>query len=349
MINKQNHLINDSTSLKEALGFLNHLAEDAILFVINSDDRLIGSLTDGDVRRGLIKGNTLDDNVYEFMHTSPKSIQKDDYTIYDILELKKEKIKIFPVIDKNRRVIKIINLKFFLSHLPLDVVLMAGGRGSRLRPMTDSIPKPLLKVGNKTIIDHNFDRLKKFGIDVFHISVRYLGEQLEEHFKKKNLNDINVDFIWEEDALGTIGALSLIDKFRHDHILIMNSDLLTNINYENFYMDFLENNADMSVATIPYKVNIPYAVIETNDKNVISLKEKPTYTYQSNAGIYIVKREILNNIPKKSFYNATDLMQKIINKGGSINYYPIHNYWLDIGKHDDFEKAQNDIINLDMS
>jgi dTDP-glucose pyrophosphorylase len=342
----KHHLIRKEASLKEALGRLDKLAADAILFVVDAETRLLGSLTDGDVRRGILKGKSLEESVENYIQSEPKSINKANYSLKEIIKLREQNFKVLPVLDADRRIINVINFRYQKSYLPLDALVMAGGRGSRLRPMTDSVPKPLLKVGNKAIIDHNIDRLRSYGIDDFHISVRYLGEQLEDHYNQKALNGTKLNFVWEEDALGTLGAASLIESFHHDYVLITNSDILTTMDYEDFFLDFFEKDADMSVATIPYQVDIPYAVMETNNHRVISFKEKPTYTYYSNGGIYIVKRELLNRIPKNSFYNATDLMEQLIKDGDKLISYPIHQYWLDVGKPEDFEKAQSDIKRL---
>ena len=161
---------------------------------------------------------------------------------------------------------------------------------------------------------------------------------------KKN---IKIKYIWEENPLGTIGAVSKIDNFKHDYILVTNSDLLTNLDYEHFFLDFLKKGADLAILTIPYQVNIPYAVLETvGEAEVKSFREKPTYTYFSNGGIYLMKREVLKYIPKETFYNATDLMEDLIKNGLRVTSYPFSGYWLDVGKHEDFNKAQFDIQNL---
>ena len=220
---------------------------------------------------------------------------------------------------------------------------MAGGLGSRLKPLTDSKPKPLLKVGEKTMIDHIIDRLQKFGVDNYWISIRYLGKQLESHLGDGVSRNATMKYIREDEPLGTIGAVSRIDDFKHDYVLVTNSDIITNLNYEEFFLDFVEKDADMSVVTIPYVIGIPYAVMETSNNHVISFKEKPKYTYYSNGGIYLIKRAIIDKIPKDVFYNSTDLMQKLIENGNKLVSYPIHEYWLDIGKHEDFEQAQKDI------
>ena len=343
MYNYKNHLIFESVQIKEALLILDKLTSDAILFVLNSKQQLIGSLTYGDVRRGLLKNLKIDDVVKLFIQENPKYIRKDNYNIKNIIELRNNNFKVIPIIDKDKKIINILNFRIQKSYLPVDAVIVAGGFGSRLKPLTDSIPKPLLKVGDKTIIDHNIDRLKKFGVDNYWLSVRYLGEQLVAHIGDGASRNITMKYVWEDEPLGTIGAVSKIENFKHDYVLVTNSDILTNLDYEDFFLDFIEKDADMSVVTIPYVVGIPYAVMETNNDHVISFKEKPKYTYYSNGGIYLIKRAILNRIPKGVFYNSTDLMQALIESGNKLVSYPTHLYWLDIGKHEDLEQAQEDI------
>jgi NDP-sugar pyrophosphorylase family protein len=232
------------------------------------------------------------------------------------------------------------------SYLPIDAVIMAGGRGQRLSPLTDSIPKPLLLVGDKPIIDHNISRLSQYGIDDFWISVKYLGQQIETYFGNGLERNININYVWEDKPLGTIGAVSQINNLQHDYILVSNSDLLTNLDYEHFFLDFIERDADISIVTIPYQVNIPYAVLETLDGEVKNFKEKPIYTYYSNGGIYLIKKTALESIPRNSYFNATDLIEELIHKNKKVISYPMVGYWLDIGNPQDYEKAQKDIKNI---
>lgn len=342
------HLIHKDATTREALKQLDQLAVDAILFLVDENGRLQGSLTDGDIRRGLINGLNADDRAMKFAFQSPRYIEKGNYELKDIITLRKQEIKVLPVLNGNKEVINVINLKKLRSYLPIDTVIMAGGRGSRLRPLTDSTPKPLLKVGEKPIIEHNIDRLCSFGIDDFWISVRYLGEQLEAYFGNGASKSINIQYVWEQEALGTIGAVSQIQNWQHDYILVTNSDILTTLDYEDFFLDFLEKGADMSVATIPYAVDVPYAVLETSNHHVLSFREKPTYTYYSNGGIYLMKRSVIDRIPKQQFYDSTDLMQSLIDDGLKLVSYPMRQYWLDIGKPEDFEKAQADIKHLEL-
>lgn len=349
MINYKEHLITKDASIKEALQKLDVLAKDAILFVVNSSNELIGSLTDGDVRRGLLKGAKIDDNVTSIIQPSPKYIRKGERDIKKLIEYRDNNFRILPVLAKDSdEIVNIINFRLIKSYLPVDAVIMAGGKGTRLRPLTDNTPKPLLKIGDKPIMEHNLDRLVDFGIDDFWVSVNYLGEQIESYFADGKSKNINIKYVWENEPLGTIGAISKIEEFEHDYILITNSDLLTNLDYERFFLDFIEKNADFSVASIPYKVDIPYAVLETKNNEVLSFKEKPTYTYYSNGGIYLMRREVLDLLPKNQFYNATDLMEKLIEINKNVITFPIMGYWLDIGKHEDFKKAQTDIKSLNI-
>lgn len=342
----QDHLIPAGTIIREALKILDKLSLDAVLFVINEDRQLVGSLTDGDVRRGLIKGVTVDQPVDDVIQTKPHFIRKGEQDLKKVVKYREKNYRIIPVLDKSDRIVNIINFRFLKSYLPVDVVIMAGGEGTRLRPLTENVPKPLLKVGDKPVLEHNLNRLYLYGMDDFWISVNYLGNQIEDFFGDGSHNNVNIEYVREEKPLGTIGAVSKIDNFKHDYILITNSDILTNLNYEKLFLHFLDENADMAVVTIPYKVDIPYAVMETANGHVMSLKEKPTFTYYSNGGIYLMKREIAGQIPKNRFFDATDLMQKLINAGKKVISHPFTGYWLDIGKHEDLQKAQKDISSI---
>tara|TARA_B110000977_G_C10990633_1_gene459763 strand:+ start:173 stop:1219 length:1047 start_codon:yes stop_codon:yes gene_type:complete len=340
------HLIFSGSTIKHALTLLNKLSQDAILFVVEKNHKLVGSLTDGDIRRGLLNNFIIESNIDEIIQSNPRFIKKGEYNIKKIIAYRDEGFRIIPVLDHQNKVVNVINFRKIKSYLPIDSIIMAGGRGQRLQPLTDSTPKPLLKVGNKAILEHNLDRLAMFGIDDFWISLNYLGEQIEDYFGTGKQKNINIEYVWEDKALGTIGAASKIINFKHDYVLVTNSDLLTNIDYENFFLEFIKQKADLAVLTIPYQVSVPYAVLETNNGKVKSLKEKPTYTYYSNGGIYLMKREMLHFIPKNKFYNATDLLEELIQKNHKVISIPFLGYWLDVGKHEDFEKAQIDINNI---
>jgi len=243
-------------------------------------------------------------------------------------------------LDDDCRITKVYDLKRRKSILPLECMIMAGGRGERLRPLTDSKPKPMLPLGGKPIIEHNIDRLICFGIEKIYISVNYLGNQIAEYFGDGSSKGISIEYIWEDQYLGTAGALSLIEKINTDHILLMNSDLFTDANFEDLYLNVLENDAQMGVATIPYTTKIPYGIFAINGNQIVGIKEKPTYTNYANAGIYIINRNIIDKIPKNKFYNITDLMDQLIFEKLSIIHNSIIGYWIDIGQHQDYINAQ---------
>lgn len=340
------HIASIDISVREVLKLLDLLASDAILFLVNEENKLLGSLTDGDLRRGFIKGFSFDDHLSKFIQADPKFIQQGKYDLNEIIEFRKRHFTIFPVVNAQMQIINVVNFKHQKSYLPVDALIMAGGRGERLKPLTNHTPKPLLKIGEKPIIEHNIDRLASFGVDDIWLSLRYLGDQLVDYFGDGSAKGIRVKYVWEEEALGTAGALSLVENFIHDYVLLMNSDLLTNIDFEDLFLFLQKEEADFAVACIPYHVNVPYAVMETEGKKVTGLKEKPTYTHYSNGGIYLMKKEILDLIPKNQHLNATELMEQLIEQGKKVVAYPLVGYWLDIGKDEDFKKAQQDILQI---
>lgn len=346
MIEIKKHLITSNESIGTALKMLDMLRHDLTLFVINEKEELIGTVTDGDVRRGLLKGLLISDNINEVTNTNFHFIRKETYKISELNAAKKLGIQILPVLDEQKKILTLINFSSHKSYLPLDTVIMAGGEGIRLRPMTQDLPKPLLKVGDKAIIEHTIDRLILFGIENVQISINYLGDKIKEYLGDGSRKNIQVSYINEKDKLGTIGSVSLATEFINDNILIMNSDLLTNIDLEEFFTEFEEKQADMAVACVPYVVNIPYAILDTDPEKVLALKEKPNIMYHCNAGIYLIKKKHLDKIPKNTFFNATDLIEKLIAENKKVTYYTILGYWLDIGKMDDFIKAQNDIKHI---
>ena len=314
------------------------------VFVLDNE-KVVGTITDGDIRRGLINGLSLMDSLSSFIFTNFSFIQEGQNNFSKLSEFRKRKLKAVPLLSETKQLIKVYDFTKMKSLLPVDAVIMAGGLGTRLLPLTKDTPKPLIKVANKEIISYNFDRLKEFGIVNQKITVNYLGNQIKD-FCADYDSEINFEIIEETEYLGTAGSLALVDHFENDTVLLMNSDLLTNIDYEDFYQSFIAKDADIMVASIPYEVNLPYAILNAEDGKVSSFQEKPSYTYYANAGIYLMKKEVIKDIPKAKFYNATDLMDSIIEKEKKLIHYPIRGYWLDIGKHEDYDKAQKDIAHI---
>ncbi|MCC6181498.1 MAG: nucleotidyltransferase family protein [Bacteroidia bacterium] len=343
----QNHLISTKATVREALNKLNVLSLDAILFVVDEHNQLIGSLTDGDLRRGFIRGLGFENSILDFIQPNPSFIRENENSVEKLEIYRKKNFKIVPILNNKNQIVDVINFRTRTTIIPADAVLMAGGEGKRLRPLTENTPKPLLKVGSKPIIEYNIDRLAQVGIKNIHLSINYLGEQLENYFGDGSTKELNIKYIKETKPMGTVGSVLLAEKLEHEDVLIMNSDLLTNIDFVDFYKTFKSSDADMAVAATSYNVDIPYAILEADEtQRVRSLKEKPRYTYFSNAGIYFLKKNVLDLIPQNTFFDITDLMDKILAMDKKLITFPINGYWLDIGKHEDYKKAQEDIKHL---
>ena len=258
---------------------------------------------------------------------------------------KEMQMKLVPVLDHENHIVDIIDLQKYKTRLPIDAVLMAGGKGERLRPLTEKTPKPLLKVGDRCIIDHNVDRLISYGIIHISVTVNYLKEQIEEHYQEPR-NGVQVETVREPKFLGTIGSVKFVENFFNDTVLVMNSDLFTNIDYEDFFLHFQQHEAEMSVAAVPYNVSIPYGILDLDGRNIKGLLEKPQYNHYANAGIYLIKRRALEEIPDGEFFNATDLVEKLIAEGKSVIRYPLNGTWIDIGNPQEYQKAQDLVKHL---
>ncbi|MFT4644260.1 MAG: dTDP-glucose pyrophosphorylase [Planctomycetota bacterium] len=338
-------IISIKEKVSDALVKINDQIKYFTLFVVEND-KIKGTITDGDIRRGLVNGCTLDASVKDIMNKNFIHIVEGKYDQKKIDFIIKHNITIVPLISKKGNILKVYDFSVTKSILPIDAVIMAGGKGSRLMPLTKEIPKPMLKVGGKPIIEYNIDLLKNYGIQYIHISVNYLAEKITSYFKDGKERKLNISYLTEDKPLGTIGALKGVEKFHNNYVLLMNSDLLTNIDLDAMFREFISEDADMIIASTDYKIQVPYGVIESNNNMITALKEKPTYTYFSNAGIYIFKKELVKIIPENTFFNATNFLDVLLKKNKKVLHYSIKNYWLDVGKHQDFEKAKIDIINL---
>lgn len=340
----KDHLISQEITLLEALSRINSIApEPLVLFVLDEENRMVGTLTDGDSRRALVAGASVNDKVSKIMHRNFNYMKVEE--IDNVRELKHQKemmMKLVPILDSEHHIVEIINLEKIKTRLPIDAVLMAGGKGERLRPLTEKTPKPLLLVGGKAIIDHNIDRLIANGVKHINVTINYLGEQLEEHFLEPK-GEVKIQTVREPKYLGTIGSIRFVKEFHNDTILVMNSDLFTNINYEDFFLHFKEHNAEMSVAAVPYTVSVPYGIFDLDGRNIHGLIEKPTYNYYANAGIYLIKRSAIDEIPEDTFFNATDLIEKLIAEGKRVIRFPLNGTWIDIGNPQEYQKA-NELV-----
>lgn len=337
--------INGSSSLLEALKKIDSLSNVSLtLFVLDDDNKVRGTVTDGDIRRYLVSGGKLSDSISNAMHTNYSFIKEGETRlVLKLREMKSRGISLVPLLNSEGLIVNIYDLSNFKSYLPIDAVLMAGGKGERLRPLTEKTPKPLLTVGDKAIIDHNVDRLISYGVKHINVTVNYLAEQIEEHFMEPR-SGVQVKCFREPKFLGTIGSIRYVTELYNDVVLVMNSDVFTNLDFEDFYLHFKEHNADMSVCAVPYSVKVPYGIFEIEGKRDIKgIVEKPTYDLSANAGIYLIKRELLDMIPADVMFHSTDLLSVAVEAGKKVIRFPLNGTWIDIGNPREYNRA-NELV-----
>ncbi len=335
------HIINDNSTLLDALRQLNSLSGEVMtLLAVNNNGVMTGTITDGDIRRNLLNGVTLTSPVSDAMNRRFKYLQGDVVDVVHMRQCRLKGITLLPHLDNQGRIKQVYDLTVTRSVLPISAILMAGGKGERLRPLTTTTPKPLLKIDGKAIIDYNVEALAAVGIDDITVTTRYLADQIHDHFAIP-VAGVNVKCVEETIPMGTIGAASLVKRGKGYATIIMNSDLLTTISFEDMYLKHIEENADITIAAIPYSVSVPYAILATDGAQVTAIEEKPSYSYYANAGIYIISNELLDTLSTEERTDATDLVERAINSGRRVIYFPINGTWIDVGSPTDFKQAQD--------
>ncbi len=306
--------------------------------VVNKEGKLLGTVTDGDIRRGLINGKRLQVEIKEIMNTSPimAKTNQPNQTYYKLMQSKR--LRQLPIVDENN-ILKDIIFKDFKAEKENLIVLMVGGLGTRLRPLTDYIPKPMLKVGGKPILETIIEGFKQYGYTNFILSVNYKKDIIQNYFQDGTDFGVSIKYIEENIRMGTAGALSLLQNKPEKPFFVMNGDLLTQVNFEKL-MEFHESHGAIGTMCVrEYEYQVPFGVIETKGECLVSIKEKPKHKSYVNAGIYVLSPEALNYIPEGEFFDMPALFEKIIKEEKVATVFPIQEYWLDIGRMDDFEKA----------
>jgi len=315
-----------------------------IAAVIDKDGKLKGVVTDGDIRRGLLKGISLSDSVEKIMIKTPITADSSK-TREEILEIMRAKnIHQIPILDSEKKVVKIEFLEDFFNKTKLEniVVFMAGGLGSRLRPLTDDCPKPLLKVGEKPILETTLLHLQQQGFSKFRISVNYKQEMFVSHFGDGSRLNANIQYIQESKQLGTAGALGLLQEVPNKPIIVMNADLLTKINLQKALDFHSQNKSSITMCVREYDFQVPYGVVKLDKTKVLSIDEKPVHKFFVNGGIYVIEPDVLSYIPKDTHLDMTSLIDLVISKRHTVSAFPIREYWLDIGQMSDYARAINE-------
>ena len=347
-----NHL-HPSDTLIDAIHEID-LNEEKIAVVSSEDNRLLGTITDGDIRRHILQRNSLQGIVSDVMNSSPITVSTDlkDNLLGKLFE--ENNIRAIPLLDKNNKFIKLLYRadvgedKYLLSENTLpSAVIMAGGEGVRLRPLTKDTPKPMLEVGGISLIERQVINLTKIGVSKIYISVNYLSKIIIDHFGDGSDFNVSIKYLKETKRLGTAGALCLIPEFDiNGPMIVMNGDIITTSDFSHFYNFHKENQSDITIASIDYHIEIPYGVIQHDGTKVKFLQEKPSQQFFCNAGIYILSSEIIKNIPKNKFLNMTDVIDECLSKNGNVSIFPLHEYWADVGTHQNLENARNKFENI---
>jgi dTDP-glucose pyrophosphorylase len=339
--------ITPSVTIREALRIIDTGAM-KIAIVEDPEGRLIGTLTDGDIRRGLLKGMELDSPVGEIYNHNPTVVKISDPKEKLIELAVTRRVYQIPVVDEDGRIIRMAEIDQLIKQEkhPNTVVLMAGGLGARLRPLTDHTPKPMLPVGGKPILETVITRFKKLGFSKFVIALNYKADIIRNYFGNGLTLGVDISYLDENQRMGTAGALGLLDRSPEESFFVMNADILTLVNFEDLMNFHVRNGADATMCIREYAMEVPYGVVKLNKENFVSIEEKPIQQFYVNAGIYVLTPDILNLIPKGQPMDMTSLFEQAVEKGLTTLSFPIREYWMDIGKPEDYDRANQDYNRL---
>ncbi len=315
-----------------------------IAFVVDAENRLLGAVTDGDVRRSILRGEELSSPVESIMNTHPIIAPQGMERAAIFRLMTTHDVQQIPLLDSEGRLVGLAQMEELLCHSQRDnaVVLMAGGLGTRLRPLTDKIPKPLLKVGAKPILETILESFLEAGFHRFYFAVNYKSQMIEDYFGDGSRFGAEIEYLHEKKRMGTAGALYVLPKLPDEPIIVMNGDLLTKVDFGEMLDYHIEQDAVATMAVREYNYQVPYGVIDFDGDRIQAIREKPSYSFFVNAGIYVLNPEAVARVDKEEFFDMPQLFDALLAEGKKTTAYPIREYWLDIGRMDDFERAQED-------
>ena len=352
-IGRQSTVMKDITiypnaTIRQAMEALDKTAE-KVLLVVDENRGLIGTLTDGDLRRYILKEQNLTDTIQNAYFKDPTFVFEEEYHLEEVKELfRKNKIDLIPILTRDRRIVEFItwekafgnNRKETFEHLEIPVVIMAGGRGTRLEPFTKVLPKPFIPVGDKPVIDHIIDRFISYGVRDFYLTIHHMSKILRAYFEEKNPK-YAITFAEEDEPLGTAGSLKLLQKSLNKNFFVSNCDIIIEADYADIYRFHKNNNYDITLVASARQFNVPYGVCELNGGGSLSrINEKPEYNFLVNTGLYVLSPETLKQIPDNQLFHITHLIDKVQQAGGTIGVYPVgENAWIDVGQWAEYRKA----------
>jgi dTDP-glucose pyrophosphorylase len=346
--NLSNICISPNSSMQHAIMCMNK-SRKGIVVIVNDERKLLGTVNDGDIRRSVMNGKQLDTQVSEILGSKKAiysvpivaHIDADRNTLLQLLN--KHSIRQIPLVDAEGHVVDLVTIDELVptQNFPTQAVIMAGGMGKRLRPLTKSTPKPMLTIGDRPLLELIIDQLQESGIRQVSITTHYQSDKIIKYFGDGSDFGMKLNYVVEDSQLGTAGALRLVET-NNEPVLIINGDIITSINFENMIRYHKEHKAIMTIGVREYDMNVPYGVVESEGVAVKGLVEKPIYKFYVNAGIYLIEPVIKNYIPINKHFDMTDLIKDLLGDGLSVVNFPILEYWLDIGQHTDYEQAKDD-------
>jgi dTDP-glucose pyrophosphorylase len=311
-----------------------------IALVVDGEDRLVGTVTDGDIRRGILRGSGLDDPIDRVMNRKPTTVSHAEDPTVILALMRTTRLRHVPVVEEGR-VVGLETLEDLLSAPERDnaVVLMAGGRGTRLLPLTETTPKPMLPIGGRPILEHALVGLAEQGFRRFFVAINYLGEMVEDHFGDGSRWGVSIDYLRETKPMGTAGALSLMPEAPDKPFLVMNGDILTKLNFNQLMEAHSAGGASATVCVRSYDYQVPFGVTRIEEDRLIGIEEKPTLRHFVNAGIYVVEPQTLEHVPSDRFFDMPQLLDTLLRHERPVQVFPITEYWLDVGRHDELQRA----------
>jgi dTDP-glucose pyrophosphorylase/predicted transcriptional regulator len=347
MSNWKKILVGPRTPIREALEKLDKGSMQIIL-VVDENAKLLGTVTDGDVRRGILKGIALDEQVQSIMNAEPTVARVDDSRESILGIMQRKRLLQIPLVDDQGRIVGLDRLNELIQSRTRDniVVLMAGGLGARLRPLTNDCPKPMLMVGNKPLLETILENFIEHGFHRFYISVNYMADTVQAYFGDGRRWGVDIRYLHESQKLGTAGALSLLPEKPSESLFVMNGDLLTKVNFGQLLEFHSHHGAPGTMCIREYDFQVPYGVVRVDEHRIAGIDEKPIQRFFINAGIYVLEPEVLDLIPPGAYYDMPALFEKMIGKESAPAVFPIREYWLDIGHMADYERANGEFVKV---
>lgn len=341
----QTHVIQPTQSIRQAIELIN-ANKDGIALVVDSDKKLLGTITDGDVRRYMISHPSLDAPCSEVMEAAPvtASSGQSDAELKDLM-LRSE-IRNLPLVKEDGQLVGLVKLKDLLDEPNDDrifAVVMAGGEGKRLRPITEKIPKPMLEVGGEPILERIVKSLAAHQIQEVYLSVNFMSEMIKDHFQDGSQFGVKIHYIDEEKKMGTAGPLSLLKETPRHPIIVINGDVVTNVNFRSMIDFHRRHRSALTIGASEYTLKVPYGVLNLAGPFVVGTDEKPSHQFLCNAGIYVVDPEVFREIPADTPTDMTDVIDRVSRKGLPVTAFPLHEYWVDIGEHQALENARKTV------